>query len=60
MHLLPTLARRHLKRWRFARTWRRNEAFLFQCAPAPTWSRVRRINDAAHVWRRFPERPRGR
>lgn len=58
VHLLPHGIRRRLKRRRFARTWRKIEAFTYQCAPVPTWSRVRRLNDVAHVWERHPERPR--
>jgi hypothetical protein len=56
VHLIPRTLRRRLKRRRFARTWRKMEAFTYQCAPTPTWSRVRRLNDVAHVWERRPER----
>lgn len=56
MNLLPHGLRRRLKRWRFAREWRGCEAFTFQCAPVPTWSRVRRMNDLSGVWLRRPER----
>ncbi|MGX1513983.1 hypothetical protein [Streptomyces collinus] len=56
VHLLAHGIRRRLKRRRFARTWRKMEAFAFQCAPIPTWSRVRRMNDLAGVWLRHPER----
>lgn len=60
MNLLPTRIRRRLKRRRFARTWRKIEAFTYQCAPVPTWSRVRRLNAVAHVWERNPDRGRHR
>lgn len=60
VHLLPHSTRRRLKRRRFARTWRKNEAFAYQCAPVPTWSRIRRLNDVARVWERHPEAPRHR
>lgn len=55
MTLLPHSARHRLKRWRFARQWRKAEAFAYQCAPVPTWSRVRRMNDLSGVWLRHPE-----
>lgn len=60
MILVPQAIRRRLKRRRFARTWRKMEAFTYQCAPVPTWSRIRRLNDVAHVWERNPEGPRHR
>lgn len=60
MNLLPQSLRRRLKRRRFARQWRKIEAFAYQCAPVPTWSRVRRLNDVAHVWERNPDRGRHR
>lgn len=56
MTLLPHGVRRRLKRWRFARQWRKVEAFAYQCAPVPTWSRIRRMNDVSGVWLRRPER----
>jgi hypothetical protein len=55
---VPLAVRRRVKRWKHARTWRRIEVFTFNCAPVPTWCRIRRWNDAAHIWRRHPERPR--
>lgn len=60
MRLIPLALRRRLKRRRFARTWRKIEAFTYQCAPVPTWSRVRRLNNVAHVWERHPDGPRHR
>lgn len=60
MPLLPAPIRRRLKRRRFARTWRHMEAFTYQCAPYPTWQRIRRLNDLARVWQRRPERPRSK
>ncbi|MBP5930439.1 hypothetical protein [Streptomyces scabiei] len=56
MNFLPHRLRRSLKRRRFAREWRACEVFTFQCAPVPTWSRVRRMNDLSGVWLRRPER----
>ncbi len=60
MRLIPHALRRRLKRRRFARTWRKIEAFTYQCAPVPTWSRVRRLNNVAHIWERHPDGPRHR
>lgn len=57
MPLLPLSVRRRLKRRQFARQWRKIEAFALECAPAPTWSRIRRLNNIAHVWERHPEKP---
>ncbi|MET7809821.1 hypothetical protein ABZT26_03040 [Streptomyces sp. NPDC005395] len=56
--LLPDRLRRHLKRWRHARQWRDLEAYAFNLAPVPVWSRIRTLNDAARIWRRHPEHPR--
>ncbi len=58
MRLIPMRVRRHWKRRRHARVWRKIEVFAFNCAPVPTWCRVRAWNDAAHIWDRHPERPR--
>lgn len=55
MHLLPHALKVRVKRWRWARQQRNIEASAYQCAPAPTWSRIRRMNDIAGVWHRRPE-----
>jgi len=49
---MTSAIRRRWKRWRWARQRRSLEAYLFNYAPGPTWSRARKLNDLARVWRR--------
>ncbi|WP_328638427.1 hypothetical protein [Streptomyces canus] len=60
MRFLPYGIRRRLMRRRFAREWRNTEAAAFTCQAIPAWSRIRRLNDVAHVWERHPDGPRHR
>jgi hypothetical protein len=60
MRHLPHSIRRRLKRRRFARHARHAEALAYQCAPVWTWSRIRRLNHASHVWEPHPDGPRHR